>query len=197
MKFHLPAIAVIAALAASPALALNERDQQDVTRLEGHINAVRTFKANFRQIAPSGAVATGTIYMSRPGRLRVEYNPPVKMRIFATPQWLIVEDCKVKEPQYLPLRSTPAGILIQPSIRLSGDIQVVDVLREGRWITLRMVETKDPGKGSINLVFNVNPVQLVGWTVYDQRGQATQVTFDNIQTDTQIDPNLFGFISRC
>ncbi len=194
--------AVVALVAAAivfsaPAAALSEREQQDVLRIQAYINAIKTFKTDFTQIAANGAVAKGTMYVSRPGRLRVEYKPPVKLRVFATPQWLIVEDCKVKEPQYLPLRSTPAGILIQPYIQLGGDIEVTEVKRDSRWITLRLVEAKAPGKGAINLVFQANPLQLIGWTLFDQQGVPTQVAFEKIETDVTLDPNLFGYISQC
>ena len=133
----------------------------------------------------------------RPGRLRVEYRPPVKLRVFATPQWLIVEDCKVKEPQYLPLRSTPAGLLIQDRIALSGEFTVTRVQRENQWVTITIIETRSPEKGQMRLVFRANPLQLIGWTVIDQNGGPTQVSLENVQAGIPLDVNLFGFISKC
>jgi outer membrane lipoprotein-sorting protein len=185
------------AITSAPATALTESEKQDVIRVEAYINAIRTLRTDFTQIAPNGAVARGTIYISRPGRLRVEYRPPAKLRIFATPQWLIVEDCKVKEPQYLPLRSTPAGILIQETIQLSGDLSVSEVKRQNRWLTVRIVETKATDKGSINLVFQLNPFQITGWTVIDHQGLPTQVTFENTQVGSPLDPTLFNYIGKC
>jgi outer membrane lipoprotein-sorting protein len=187
------------ASAASPAGAqgLAPADQAEVGKVEAYINRITTFKADFVQIAPNGATARGTLWISRPGRLRVEYRPPVKLRIFATPQWLIVEDCKVREPQHLPLRSTPAGILIQERIALSGEFSVTGVKRENQWLTLTIVETKSPDKGQMRLVFRANPLQLIGWTVIDQNGGPTQVSLENIEAGIALDANLFGFISKC
>jgi len=176
---------------------LSPADQAQVAQVEQYINRITTFKADFVQIAPNGATARGTLWMSRPGRLRVEYRPPVKMRIFATPQWLIVEDCKVKEPQYLPLRSTPAGLLIQERIALSGEFTVSRVQRENQWVTVTVIETKSPEKGQMRLVFRANPLQLIGWTVIDQNGGTTQVSLENVQAGIALDVNLFGFISKC
>lgn len=176
---------------------LSPTDQAQVAQIEAYINRITTFKADFVQIAPNGATARGTLWISRPGRLRVEYRPPVKLRIFATPQWLIVEDCKVKEPQYLPLRSTPAGILIQERIALSGEFSVASVKRENQWITVALVETKSPEKGQMRLVFRANPLQLIGWTVIDQNGGPTQVSLENVQAGIPLDVNQFGFISKC
>lgn len=186
-----------AATAPAGAQGLAPADQAEVGKVEAYINRITTFKADFVQIAPNGATARGTLWISRPGRLRVEYRPPVKLRIFATPQWLIVEDCKVREPQHLPLRSTPAGILIQDRIALSGEFSVIGVKRENQWLTLTIVETKSPDKGQMRLVFRANPLQLIGWTVIDQNGGPTQVSLEKIEAGIALDPNLFGFISKC
>lgn len=176
---------------------LSSADQSQVSQIEAYINRMTTFKADFVQIAPNGATARGTMWISRPGRLRVEYRPPVKLRIFASPQWLIVEDCKVKEPQYLPLRSTPAGVLVQERVSLSGEFTVTSVKRENQWITVTIVETKSPDKGQMRLVFRANPLQLIGWTVIDQNGGPTQVSLENVQADLPLDKNQFDFISKC
>lgn len=176
---------------------LSPADQAQVAQIEAYVNRITTFKADFVQIAPNGATARGTMWIMRPGRLRVEYRPPVKLRIFATPQWLIVEDCRVKEPQYLPLRSTPAGILIQDRIALSGEFTVTGVKRENQWITITIVETKSRENGQMRLVFRANPLQLIGWTVIDQTGGPTQVSLENVQAGLPLDANQFGFIGKC
>ncbi len=135
--------------------------------------------------------------LKRPNRLRVEYNPPVKLRIFATPQWLIVEDCKLKEPQYLPLSSSPAGILTKSDIRFSGDITVMDVKRENLWVTVRVFQTRARDKGTMALVFTRQPLQLIGWTVVDPQQGPTQVSFENVQTGIPLADDQFGYISKC
>ena len=190
-------MALVICAGQASAQGLSPADQAEVTRIEAYINRLTTFKADFVQIAPNGATARGTMWISRPGRLRVEYRPPVKLRVFATPQWLIVEDCKVKEPQYLPLRSTPAGLLIQERIALSGEFTVTRVQRENQWVTITIIETKSPEKGQMRLVFRANPLQLIGWTVIDQNGGPTQVSLENVQAGIPLDVNLFGFISKC
>lgn len=179
------------------AQALNDADRADVARIEAYINALTTLRAQFTQVSPLGRVAKGTLMLKRPNRLRVEYNPPVKLRIFATPQWLIVEDCKLKEPQYLPLSSSPAGILTKSDIRFSGDITVMDVKRENLWVTVRVFQTRARDKGTMALVFTRQPLQLIGWTVVDPQQGPTQVSFENVQTGIPLADDQFGYISKC
>lgn len=197
-RIALAVTALIAAAAGASAQGLSPADQADVARVEAYVNRITTFKADFVQIAPNGGTARGTMWIMRPGRLRVEYRPPIKLRIFATPRWLIVEDCKVKDPQYLPLSSTPAGILVQERIALSGgELQVNQVKRENQWLSLRIVDPKSPDRGSMSLVFRREPLQLIGWTVIDQNGGPTQVSLENVQAGMALDVNQFGFISKC
>src|SRR6185503_3854766 len=85
-------IAISIGSSQTAAQGISPADRAEVARVESYVNSITTFKADFVQIAPNGATARGTLWISRPGRLRVEYRPPAKLRIFATPQWLIVED---------------------------------------------------------------------------------------------------------
>jgi outer membrane lipoprotein-sorting protein len=191
------ALLLAAGGAGARAQGLSPADRADVARVEAYINGITTFKADFAQIAPTGATARGTIWMSRPGRLRVEYHPPSKLRIFATPQWLIVEDCKSREPQHLPLRATPAGILVQDRVSLSGELSVTSVTREAQRLTLTVVETKSPEKGQMRLAFRANPLQLIGWTVIDQNGSATRVSLENAEAGLPIDRDQLVFSGKC
>lgn len=189
--------ALFIACAGAQAQALTAQERAEVARIEAYVNSLTTFKADFVQVAPTGRSLRGSLWIMRPGRLRVEYQPPVKLRIFATPRYLIIEDCKVKEPQYLPLRATPAGILVQEKIALSGDFTVTQVRRQGQWLSLRIVETKSPQQGAMTLMFQANPLKLIGWTVMDQNGATTQVNLENVEAGMPLDVNLFGFISKC
>ena len=188
-------LALILALAA-PAAAqtrLSAEDQAEVDRFEQYINGITTFRADFTQTAPTGQQAKGVIYIQRPERLRVEFTPPADMLIVATPVWLVLYERKVKEPQYIPLRSSPAGILVRKDIKLTGgpDIRVTQVARQGAFTSITVVDPKSPNQGRMTLNFTRAPIQLLGWSVTDAHGQTTRVEFTSYQTGIAIDPKLF------
>src|SRR5690606_28059837 len=64
----------------------------DIARVEAYLNAIRTMQSRFVQIAPNGGVAEGTLYLQRPGKMRVEYDPPVEDIVVATGRVLIHYD---------------------------------------------------------------------------------------------------------
>ena len=49
------------------------QDRADLARIETYLNALRSLKANFMQVAPNGGISAGNAWLSRPGRMRFEY----------------------------------------------------------------------------------------------------------------------------
>ena len=98
-----------AGTAAAPEPApLSAGEQALVGRIEAYFNGVRTMRARFLQSASTGQVAEGTVALQRPGRMRIEYDPPVPVLIVADGTWLIYHDRGLNQISYLPLGSTPA-----------------------------------------------------------------------------------------
>lgn len=193
-------LAALAVSAAWPPLAagqtpraLSAEDAADVRRVEEHLNAIRTFRARFLQIDPNGGAAEGTIYISRPGRLRVDYDPPNPNLLIANGRHLIHFDRALKAPAYLGLDSTPAGLLVRDPLKLSGDVTVVGVERGPAVLRVSVVQTEDPRAGRITFVFTERPFQLANWQVTDAQGQVTRVALDQQQTGMALDPQLFVF----
>ena len=63
-----------AAAAAAEVAHLSEAARADIARVETYLNRLRTLKGRFLQVASTGSLAEGTVYLSRPGRLRFEYE---------------------------------------------------------------------------------------------------------------------------
>jgi uncharacterized protein YlzI (FlbEa/FlbD family) len=81
--------------AAAAPKTLSAADRADVTRVEDYLNKVRSLKAGFSQVAPDGALS-GTFYLSRPGRMRFEYDPPTPLLTMADGTWIVVRDAETR-----------------------------------------------------------------------------------------------------
>jgi outer membrane lipoprotein-sorting protein len=196
------ALASLLLLAATPAfaaakakpVALSEAQKADVGRAEAYLNDIRTMKARFLQSAPDGSVAEGTFYLSRPGKLRLEYDPPTPLLIIGAYQLLVYHDTQLKQTTQIPISSTPAGILVRPKITLMGaDLTVIGFSERDGLDRITLAQTDDPQAGSITLIFTREPYQLRQWVVKDPQGQLTTVTFSDSRTGLAIDPKLFVF----
>lgn len=172
---------------------LTAQDRQDVTRVEGYLNQLKTLTARFVQISDQGGVAEGRIYLQRPGRLRLDYADPVPLLVIAARGQILQHDKQLKQTTYLPLASTPAAILLREAVTLSGSVTVTSVERGPGSLRIGLVQSEDPRAGRLTLVFAESPLQLASWVVVDSQGATTRVALSEIQNGTQIDPRLFEF----
>lgn len=192
-------VAILATLgtaeAAGPKRAqLTAQDRADIARAETWLNGFTTMKAHFLQIAGNGGQAEGTAFLSRPGRLRLQYDPPSPMLVVADGSFLIVYDRQLGDPSYIPLDSTPAGVLVREKVNLDGpDLMVTHVARHPGALVISLAQTEDNAAGELVLVFSDQPFALRQWRVIDPQGQITTVSLYDTQLGTPLDPKLFQF----
>lgn len=181
-------------LAAPPPASLSDSERSDLERIERYLNGLRTMQARILQVSSNGGFAEGELYLARPGRMRLDYDPPVPILIVADGRWLIYHDKELQQVSYLPLSSTPASILTRGDIRfLGGDLVVTGFESEAGTLRITVVQSEDPQAGSVTLVFDANPVNLRKWTVLDAQGIETQVTLVTARFDLPLNPDLFRF----
>ncbi len=172
---------------------LSPSEQADVKRVEDYLNAMKTFKARFLQIDNNGGSAEGWLYISRPGKLRVDYDPPNPNLLIANGSFLIHYDRQLKSPAYLSLNSTPAGMLVREHLTLSGDIVVLGVEHGPQVLRVTVAQQKDLRAGKVTFVFGEQPFVLNSWQVTDAQGALTRVSLYDAQAGIKLDPALFVF----
>jgi outer membrane lipoprotein-sorting protein len=202
LRSLLAACAGLAALAAplAPGLAappkpavLTDQDHADLGRIETYLNGLRTATATFLQVADNGGVARGRMYLSRPGKMRFEYEPPTPVLMVSTGGSLVYYDSLLKQTSYLPIDSTPLGLLLRDTIKFGSEVTITRFERGLGTIRISLVETKSADQGSLILTFADRPLALKQWTVIDQQRKATTVTLMELQADVKLDPKLFQF----
>jgi len=183
----------LALLIALPAAAapLSEQDRADIARVEHYLNGFSTLEAKFMQIAPDGGISEGRVYFHRPGRLRVDYAPPVPVLVVASGGWMNYYDKELKQTNRLPLDSSPLSVLLAKEVRLSGDIEVLGISRETGTLKLTVQDGKKPEEGQLTLVFSERPFQFRQWVIRDRIGQNTTVSLSDTRFDAELDPRLF------
>ncbi|WP_448205157.1 LolA family protein [Azospirillum sp. sgz302134] len=191
----------VGTLAATPALAapprpatLSAQDQAVIAHVEEYLNGIHTLQSKFVQVSPNGQQTTGTFYLSRPGRMRLEYDPPVKDFVVADGSFIFYWDGEMRQQSSAPIGSTLADFILRKDIHLSGDVTVTGVFQAPGVVEVSLTETKDPGKGTLTLVFEDRPFQLRKWRVLDAQGLTTEVALLNPRSGVQFDSNLFYFV---
>lgn len=173
---------------------LSAADDADVARVVAYLNAIHTLQSHFQQIAGDGSDSSGIIYVERPGKLRLDYNPPVPIMILADGQGLYYWDKKLEQLTQSPVQDTPAWFLLRPQISASGDISVTRLDRKPGFLQITMVETANPDLGSVTVTLSDRPLELRQWTVIDAQNRPVTVTLTDPRFNIPISPRQFDWI---
>ncbi|MBM3572410.1 MAG: outer membrane lipoprotein carrier protein LolA [Alphaproteobacteria bacterium] len=172
---------------------LSATDQADIARIESYLNGIRTLQAGFLQASSDGSVARGRVFISRPGKLRFEYDPPVEGLLVSDGTWLIHYDAELKQANHLPLDLTPASFLLRDPAKLSGEVTVTRFQRGPNVLRVTLVRTTETSAGSVQLTFSDNPLALQQWIVTDAQGTETRLSLLDARLGQPLDPRLFVF----
>ena len=155
------------------------------------INSFRTMEGQFIQFGPRGEQSEGDFYISRPGKIRFKYSPPVQLDVIADGRNVAVRNRRTATNDYYPLNKTPLRYLLANDIDLTSGI-VNEVRTEPDLIALIIVEDSRLVKGKLTLIFDRHNFELKQWIVTDAQGLNTSVAIYNTTTGTRPDPQLFA-----
>ena len=168
-------------------------DRTEIARVEAYLDGLKSLRAKFVQTSTGGAFASGRIYVERPGRLRVDYDPPETVQLYADGGWLVHVDTELEEVSHIPLDSTPAGLLLGERVALAGETSVTRVERSPGRLHLHLVRSAEPDAGTLILAFDARPLRLREWTAVDAQGVRTLVVLLEAEYDVPIDRAVFHF----
>lgn len=173
---------------------LDQQRRAFLAHAEGYLNGIRTAQARFLQISSTGNYAEGMLYIKRPNRMRLQYDPPADLLMVANGSHLVYYDRELDQVSYIDLDDTPLGVLLQENIRFDDpSITITDVREAAGVVEIALVQTKDPGQGALTLVFNKDPIELRQWRVLDNQNIEVAVSLFNIRQGVDMNRRLFIF----
>ena len=181
-------------LASPPAqAALSEQQAAQVKKIEEALNGIKTMQARFTQTAPNGKEVSGTFYLSRPGKLRFEYDPPVTDFIVADGVFLYFYDGQMKQQSNMPISGSLADFFLRKHLDLSGDVTVKKLQKKGGFWEVSVAQTNDPAAGTLVIGLDQKTLALQKWRVIDAQGVTTKIQLKDINTGMSLDRNLFYY----
>lgn len=163
--------------------------------IERYFSTVDTMRARFLQYNMDGTLFRGQVFMSRPGKMRIEYDPPIPYKIVADGSFYIFIDEELEEASHIPLALTPANILLRQPLNLEEDLIVKDAARSDRTLFITVAQKDARDAGTLTLAFSEDPLALRQWTVIDAQGTITRVVLENPQIGVELNEELFSFIN--
>lgn len=184
------AAAATAKVAPTAVLRQSSAGGSPLANINNYFNSFRTMEGKFIQFGPHGEQSEGNFYIERPGKIRFDYAPPVKLDVISDGRNVAVRDGRTATSDYYPLAKTPLRYLLADNIDLTSGI-VNEVRQEPDLIALIINEDSRFVKGKLTLIFDRQTYQLKQWIVTDAQGLNTSVAVYNTTTGTRLDPALF------
>ncbi|MEZ5830642.1 MAG: outer membrane lipoprotein carrier protein LolA [Dongiaceae bacterium] len=182
----------IAAAEAAQAAQLTASDKADIARVEDYLNSLTTVRASFQQFTQSEGLAFGRIYLRRPGRLRVEYDPPSEILLIADGILLSYYDAELNHIEQVPLKLSPMWFLLRENVKLGGDVTVTTFKKAANAILIGLVQSDEPDAGSVLLELGDKPLELRQWTITDSAGTQVRVGLYNTEFGVPLEAALFA-----
>jgi len=179
----------IALAVAAPALA----EPLPLSAISTYLNGLETAQGKFTQINPDGTIATGSIAIHRPGRVRFDYDPPDPALVMAGGGTVAIFDRKSNEPpQQFPLKRTPLSVILEREVDLTAANMVTDHREDGPSTVLRAQDPENPDIGYIELFFTAEPTELRKWVISDESGSQTTIILAGMERDIRLNASLFS-----
>ena len=171
-------------------------NRQILTQVERAYNRIKTIRADFAQFNSKirDDLQTGTLYLSRPGKMRLVYEKGSPLEFYAVGGYLIYHDKESQEVSYFELNQTPVELILKKELKFDDPAFVVtdvqDILDE---YTVTAHKNGAPELGSLTIVIDKDTLKLKQWEVLDMQGIKSTVALFNTAENIPVDKSLFVF----
>lgn len=163
----------------------------DLARIDGAMNATKSFSGRFVQYSPNGAVDKGQIFLRRPENLRFEYDAPNPLLIVADNGMLVQHDKALETYDRVPLSATPLSYFLKENLNLAEDTEVIALQKTGADWRMTARDGSGQMEGAITMVFNAQNLALKEWIIRDDFGGQTRVVLSDLSYNARLNPSLF------
>ena len=167
-----------------------------LSAVEKAYNKIKTIQAEFAQFNSKieNDLQTGTLYMQRPGMMRLVYEKGSPLEFYAVNGYLIYHDKESKEVSYFELSQTPVELILKSELKFDDPAFVVTDIQDELdeyWVTAHKKDAKE--LGSLTIVIDKDTLQLKQWEVLDMQGIKSTVSLFNTKNNIPVDKKLFMF----
>jgi len=166
-------------------------DAKIIAQAQNWLQGFQTAQARFEQIDYQGQSQYGQFYIHRPGRLRFEYDAPIKDYIVADGYLIHFYDGESDQVNSAPIGSTLADFILRDNITFNDKVIVDDVRDIGQNILITLSQADQQGMGQIILNFAKEPFALTAWRIIDAQGFTTDMILSDMKQGGEVPPSLF------
>jgi outer membrane lipoprotein-sorting protein len=166
--------------------------ESDLSQIELYLNNIKNLSAKFVQETSDGNIAEGKFFLSRPGKMRIEYETNPKILIAVNGAILSYFDVELDEISRLSTNTTPASFLTRPNISFNAkDVEITSVKKSANQIKVSVMKKNRKEAGEFSLIFATNPLRFSKMEVKNDLEQIISVTLSEIDFLSPIPDKIF------
>lgn len=167
--------------------------------LQSKLNALKTMSADFKQVVKAKrreiSHSSGTMALSRPGRFRWQTKAPMEQLVVADGKRLWIYDVDLEQVSVKTqdkMVGGAAGLFLSGyNDRIARDFDVM-VSEKGKQIIFDLnAKSNKANFQRVKLVFEGSALR--GMALYDQLGQVTDVSLNQVRVNPTLQASLFQF----
>ena len=165
-------------------------DKEELLKIQQYLNSLKHLAAKFIQVDSGNNTQRGKFFLSRPGKLRWEYQDPKRITIVFNGSKVFYHNKELGQRSEYKTQDSLIYFLISPNINFlntSSDYYVQSFGKKNKRITLE-IKKKHHSKDEVLVIrFNENPLKL---TSIEIKG-SLRIFIDSAISYQSLDKNLF------
>ena len=132
---------------------------------------------------------SGKIYVSRPGKFRIEYEQ-IPLLLISDSKRLASVNKDLKSINFHSTNENPLSILLFKN-RDMKEVKILNLVEKENTLLAEISSTNFKDKGIIEILFETKPFSMKKWTVLKTDQTKTEVFFDNLLLNKSLPSRLF------
>lgn len=177
-------------------LSIANENSEILNNVEKYLNNIKYFKANFIQDNKDNSeLSEGIFYLSRPGKLRIDYLNPFEASLYTNNQTTTYYDKELDEITTIKTSKTPLHFLLNENITFKDNsFKIVDIENKKENVMISFIENKKEDQGKLILNFKKNPLILSSIKLITEDKQEIEMSLFDI-SNLPIKNSTFNFIN--
>jgi outer membrane lipoprotein-sorting protein len=164
--------------------------QISLEKIDHYFSSIQALKSRFIQINPDDTQACGWLYWLRPGKIRLDYDPPLQIHLISNGVHFAYVDPELDQISYGSLPQIWRLLLENTSLQSMDGLEFTPLTRHEAALSLMADE------GRLTLYFTDNPLQLHEWSILDEHHRFTRVILYELDRNPTLAPELFFLPSK-
>jgi outer membrane lipoprotein-sorting protein len=169
-----------------------EKNKADLEKIENYLNSIKNLSANFIQESKNQKSLEGKFFLSRPGKMRIEYIEQPKILIIVNGSVLSYFDIELDEISHFSTNTTPASFLTRENISFSAmDVEITNFIKNKDQVKVSVMKKNRKEAGEFTLIFDTDPLKFVKMEVKNDLDEKTVVNLIDVTFPEKISNDLF------